>query len=133
MQTIKRATAMKKQTGHQFVPGIGYIAHQDEPDVPPHPAGGKNCAPPSVITDGSRHVLRHAGGAEHVMRWVAAEKAWAPLRPGDGNRVAWSVDYLSRHGWEYVRVATDEDGVPKGVVEKINDAVKASRPAPSKR
>lgn len=119
MQTIRRAEALKKQTGHQFVPGIGYIAHPEEPlgpdgkRIPAHPNGNKNCTPPASTADKSMHVLRHAGGANHVMRWVAVEKAWSPLRPGDGNRMAWSIDYLSKHGWEYQRAATDEDVAPK--------------------
>ena len=111
MQTIKRATAMKKQTGHQFVPGIGYVAQAEEPmgpdgkPIPAHPNGGKNCAPPAGAANDSKHILRHVGGTDHVMRWVAAEKAWAPLKPGDGNRMAWPVDYLSKHGWQYVSAA----------------------------
>lgn len=102
MQTVRRRDAIKKPTEHQFVPGIGYIKHPGEPEVDPSVVGTKNCEAPAPA-DGSKHVFRHAGGAEHVLVWHAAHKAWGPDKIGDGNRLAWTPAYLSRHGWEYVK------------------------------
>ena len=99
---VSRAAALRKQTGHQFVPGIGYIPHASPPDFARHPAAGKNCAPPSGTPDGSVHLMQPPNGHPKLeMRWVAVENAWASMRIDQGHRLAWSVDYLSAAGWEY--------------------------------
>jgi hypothetical protein len=101
---VQRRDAMKRQTGHQHVPGIGYIVHSGPPDLPAeYPVGSKPCEPPADAADGSLHVLRAPQGGEIRMRWIAAEQAWAALKSDQGNRMAWPTSYLSRAGWEYMR------------------------------
>lgn len=105
MQTVTEHQAKNAKTKHSFVPGIGYIAQAEAPKFAPHPAGGKNCAPPAGTANGSRYTLRSPGGKdgsiEKTFLWVAAEQAWEPEIMG-GNRLAWTVDHLSKAGWECV-------------------------------
>lgn len=100
---VKRSTAVKAMLRHQFVPGLGYVAHEGEPELGPEYNGKANCAPaPQTATD-TLHLLRPPGGHPPMtMRWVAKESAWAPTVQGKGNRLAWSHGYLSRAGWEYI-------------------------------
>lgn len=101
---VTRREAMKQQTSHQHVTGIGYIVHSGPPELPPsYPVGSKPCSPPAGAADGSLHVLKSPQGGEIRMRWVAAESAWASLKSEAGNRMAWSPSYLSQAGWEYLR------------------------------
>lgn len=109
MQTTTRDQAMKRRTAHQFVAGLGYVAHAEMPVPPANAAGGQNCEPPAKAADGSRHLLKHVGGGSRTFTWVAAERAWAPIKHGEGNRLAWTVDYLSKAGWEYVGKAKAKD------------------------
>jgi hypothetical protein len=103
LATVSRSVAMKAQTRHQFVMGLGYIEHSAPPEIPATAKGGKGCHPDAAAADGSVHVLKPShGAAEMKMRWVAAEKAWAAIKPGSGNRLAWTSDFLSAAGWEYV-------------------------------
>lgn len=113
---VSRDEAHKKRTHHQFVPGLGYLAHSGPPDLPPTAKGTMNCAPPAGTKDGSAHVMRPPyGAAEMTMLWVAGEQAWAPSTPGKGNRLAWPPAHLSRAGWEYVGPV---DGAPKAKPKK---------------
>lgn len=100
---VNKAAAHQRMTHHQFLPGIGYLAHGGAPDVPAGIKGGRNCKPPSGTRDGSVHLLRsaHHGSADKRFRWVAAEGAWASLKPAAGNRLAWTAEHLSAAGWEY--------------------------------
>ena len=103
---VTRSEAMKRQTAHQHLQGMGYIFHAGEPELPPGmPIGSKPCGAPAGAADGSLHVLEAPQGAEIRMRWVAAESAWAPLKSHAGNRMAWTPSYLSRAGWAYLRPA----------------------------
>lgn len=100
---VGRSAAVQKMTHHQFVKGLGYIAHSGPPELPAHLAGKKNCAPPAGTQNDSHHMLRPPNGApDMVMRWIAGEQAWASLIPEKGNRLAWPVQHLQRAGWEYV-------------------------------
>ncbi len=99
---VSKTAALKKQTGHQFVPGLGYVPHAEAPEFIEHPAGGKNCAPPDGTADGSVHIMVPPNGHPKVeMVWVAGENAWAARRPDQGNRLAWTISHLSKAGWEY--------------------------------
>jgi hypothetical protein len=101
---VSRAAAMRRRTHHQFVPGLGYIAHAAPPDLPPTSRGNKNCEPPTGTPDGSIHLIKPPTGAPPMlMTWVAAERAWASTKPGAGNRLAWPTAHLMRAGWEYDR------------------------------
>lgn len=101
-----RSIALRRRTHHQFVPGIGYIAHAGPPELPPTANGRENCAPPGGTEDQSLHLLKPPGGAPPLaMVWHAGERAWGALKPEKGNRLAWSTDYLMRAGWKYVSVA----------------------------
>ena len=100
---VSRHTAERHRTHHQFVPGLGYLEHEEAPDLPAAACGSANCSPAANTKDGSRHVLQPPGGhPAMVLIWVAAESAWAPLNPAKGNRMAWTPAHLSRAGWEYV-------------------------------
>jgi hypothetical protein len=100
---VSRAVAMGKMTHHQFIRSVGFLAHSGPPDLEPHHQGKKNCAPKAGSANGSRHWLKPGNGhPDIVMTWVAAESAWASTKPDKGNRLAWSVEHLSRAGWEYV-------------------------------
>lgn len=101
---VSRATAMGKQTHHQFIKGVGFLAHSGPPDLDPVHNGKKNCAPKAGTAAGSRHWLRPGNGApDMVMIWIPTETAWASTKPEKGNRLAWPLEHLSRAGWEYVR------------------------------
>ena len=100
---VSRERAHQKRTHHQFVPGIGYLAHDGPPELPKGCNGTKNCAPPAGTKDGTFHIMRPSHGASPIqMIWVAAENSWASTKPEKGNRLAWTVDHLKRAGWEYV-------------------------------
>jgi hypothetical protein len=99
---VSRSAAMRQRSLHQFIPGIGYVAHGCPPSITAEAKNQKNCEPKAGIIDGSTHYLRPPGGGRPVaMTWVAAEKAWAATQFEKGNRLAWPVDYLRRVGWEY--------------------------------
>lgn len=101
--TVSRGEALRKRTQHQFIPGLGYIAHGSAPDLPKAANGNKNCEPIPGTADGSIHLLRPPTGAPPLaLVWIAAERAWASLKPEAGNRLAWLTGHLSRAGWEYV-------------------------------
>ena len=100
---VSRAEAHRKMTHHQYVDGLGFLAHSGPPELPAAAQGSKNCAPPSSTKDGSPHLLRPPGGhPDMILLWVAAENAWRSTHPGKGNRLAWTTDHLSKAGWEYV-------------------------------
>lgn len=100
---VNRATAMLRQTQHQFLQGIGYIVHSGPPDLPAAARGNANCDPPPGTAEGSVHLLQPPGAFTHMpMRWISVERAWASLHPGKGNRLAWTTDHLRKAGWEYV-------------------------------
>jgi len=103
---VDRATAYKKLTQHQFIPGMGYLAHSGPPELPAVAKGTKNCIPPAGTKDGSAHVLKPPGGAPPMrMLWIEAERAWASPKPATGNRLAWTTDHLTKAGWEYIKAA----------------------------
>jgi hypothetical protein len=112
LATVPRSVAMKAQTKHQFLHGIGYVPHGGPPDIPTGAQGGKNCLPATGAANGSIHILKPSHGAPPMrMRWVAAEQAWAGLNQAKGNRLAWTADHLSRAGWEYVGVDPKQEPV----------------------
>ncbi len=103
---VDRATAMGRRTHHQFLPGIGYIAHSGPPALPDRPPGTKSCKPPAGTKDGSVHLMKPGTGGPPIrMLWIAGEGAWASLKIGKGNRLAWSAAFLTAAGWEYGGVA----------------------------
>jgi len=109
---VRRATAHQKRTHHQFVPGLGYVAHEAPPDLPAVAKGDKNCEPPASVRDGSVHIMKPPGGHPPMaMTWIAGERAWASRPPNRGNRLAWTPAHLSSAGWEYVG---PEVAPPKG-------------------
>lgn len=99
---VPRQTAQAKPTHHQFVTGLGYVRHDGPPPLPRGAQGSKNCKPAPKTEDGSVHTLRIPGGrVVREMVWHASAQAWGPAR-GQGNRMAWSPEHLSKAGWEYV-------------------------------
>lgn len=102
MSMVPRSVALSRLTHHQFVAGMGYVAHGMAPELPPDANGSKNCAPPAGTADGSVHLMRPPTGADPVrMIWTPTEGAWAAEIPQKGNRMAWSTEHLMRAGWEY--------------------------------
>lgn len=100
---------MAKQINHQFVPGLGYVAHSGPPELPPGSNGTASCLPKSDAADGSLHLMQPPHGHPPIaMRWVALEKAWASIQPERGNRLAWPADFLSKAGWAYLRPALSD-------------------------
>jgi hypothetical protein len=97
-----RKQALASPTRHQFVPGVGYIAHAGPPPLPVGANGSKNCDPLEG-TAASMHLLQPPGGHPKIaMKWLPAAKAWASPKPGKGNRLAWPAAYLQKAGWAYV-------------------------------
>src|ERR1700744_570478 len=103
--------AMKRQTHHQFVRGLGYVNHGAEPPVPPA-AIPSYAVPPEGTADGSLHILNPSHNAPPMtMGGVAAEKAWRhPHDSARGNRMAWTAVFLGRSGWAYVGPAPKDNG-----------------------
>lgn len=100
---VNRPAAHQRKTGHQFVPGLGYVAHQGPPPLNPRANGTKNCDPPQGTRDGSVHLLRPPNGHPPItMVWIAMERAWASRMPERGNRLAWPTSHLRRAEWEYI-------------------------------
>jgi hypothetical protein len=98
---VNRTEAMRDPTRHQYVEGIGYVAHSGAPEFAPVRAP-KNCAPPAKTADGSHHMLKPPSGGKPIMMvWWAKHRAWATIHPGKGNRLCWTTDHLSKAGWEY--------------------------------
>lgn len=124
---VSRKEALAKRTHHQFVPGLGYLAHSGPPDLPATANGAKNCDPPKGTRDGSLHLIKPPnGGPSQAFTWIAAEKAWAPAIAGRGNRLAWPVDHLRRAGWEYQRAAKPGEegaGVPQSEQAAAKEAM----------
>ncbi len=119
VRLVSRKSALAKQTHHQLVPGLGYLPHAGPPDLPPDAIGNKNCKPPLNTADGSEHILQPAGGHPPMkMTWVAAESAWASMKPGKGNRMAWTCDHLSKAGWEYLSPAPPPVPSSKGKAKR---------------
>jgi hypothetical protein len=126
---VNRSTAMQRRTHHQFMPGLGYVAHSGPPDLPPGANGKANCDPPAGTADGSVHVMQPPRPhPPMLMVWIAAEKAWASQRPERGNRLAWPPGHLSKAGWEYDSPATAAPSIirPSGPVP----VAAGPRPAP---
>lgn len=93
---VRAASAM---TRHSFAPGRGYWEHDQPPIL--HNQGApvaQRCDPPAGTPDGTKHTLRF-GSVDLVFTWVASERAWH--RHG-GLRLAFTADYLTREGWEYI-------------------------------
>ena len=100
---VSRKEALRKPTHHQFIKGIGYIAHSGPPELPLGSNGAKNCEPPKNTPDKSVHVLRPPNGARDMtFVWHAADQAWAAIVPDKGNRLAWPTSHLQKAGWAYV-------------------------------
>ena len=100
---VSREQALAKQTHHQFIKGIGYLAHAGAPDLPTTARGSKNCSPPAGTKSGFVGLLKPPTGADPLrLVWITAEGAWASPRPDKGNRMAWSTTHLQRAGWEYI-------------------------------
>jgi hypothetical protein len=112
---VEKTAAQRKKTHHQFIPGIGYIAHDGPPELPAGVNGTKNCDPAKGTKDGSLHLLRPPNGHPPLaFEWIAAERAWESVQPERGNRLAWPADHLKRAGWEYVGPTDDRSaGRPK--------------------
>ena len=104
---VPRSHAVKNRTGHQFIPGMGFLNCGGPPELPATAKGTKNCVPAPNTADGSAHLLQPPGGAKPMlMKWAAAEAAWAHPIPGKGNRMAWTTGHLSAAGWAYVGPST---------------------------
>ena len=97
------AEASRAKTDHVLVFGKGYFRAASPLR---HGSISGSAAHPSILeADDSMHILKAPGGpAELVFKWVEKEKAWE--RRG-GKRMAFKADYLSSHGWTYVRPAHD--------------------------
>jgi hypothetical protein len=105
---VARHTAIAKQTHHQFIKGIGYLAHEGPPELPRSANGKKNTNPPAGTKTGFVGLLRPPTGGNPVrFVWVSPEGAWASPAM-KGNRMAWTTTYLQLAGWEYVGPADDE-------------------------
>lgn len=105
---VSRDEALAKPMHHQYVIGIGYLAHDGPPDLPASASGRKGCCPKKDAAEGSLHVMKPPNGAGPViMLWSRKHQAWSALNPGKGNRMAWSAEFLMRAGWEYVRPAKE--------------------------
>jgi len=111
---VSRSEAEQRPTHHQFVPGIGYIVHSGPPEMPQGRSGaGKPCKPPQGTEDGSLHFLQPPNQHPKMpMRWLAKHHCWAPMRHGQGNRLAWSDEHLSAAGWAYMRPVEPDELVP---------------------
>jgi hypothetical protein len=109
-----RSTARAHPTHHQFIPGIGYVAHARPPELPPNANGSANCAPPEGILDGTVHMMRPPNGHPSIaMVWHARTRAWGSTTPGRGNRLGWPLDHLMKAGWAYVGPAPAVIAVPE--------------------
>lgn len=116
---VDRAAAARRKTHHQFIPGIGYIAHSGPPTLPPGSNGSQSCLPKGDAADGSLHLMQPPNGHPPItMKWVAVERAWESLQPERGNRLAWPHDHLMKAGWSYLRpaIAKEDQGRLPGAI-----------------
>ena len=99
--TAKRSNSKVAEAApvdHSFVPGKGYFRHDSLPA--PLGARGGPCRPTGPAAEGSGHWLLPPNGApRRVMFWH--QDAWASHCMIDGNRIAWTPEYLGSHGWRY--------------------------------
>jgi hypothetical protein len=101
---VPRETAMRDPTRHQFIAGLGHVAHEGVPEVPLGAALSPpdRAHPPAGAADGSRHLLNPPNGGKSIaFEWLAVHQAWKSERPEAGNRLAWPATFLSRAGWTY--------------------------------
>lgn len=101
MQKSDIDAAVKARTTHQFLPGQGYF----KVNALKNKVGGPTdkASPPQPVADKSEHVLQMPGGDTKTMRWVATEGAWESTKPEPARRMAFTAEYLSSHGWKYVK------------------------------
>jgi hypothetical protein len=100
-----KVAADRNPTHHQFEPGNGYVNHGGPPQIPNPVLIKKNCVPKANAQDGSEHQLRAPTGAIVVLKWLPTHQAWGSPSIDRGNRLAWTADYLSNAGWEYMKPA----------------------------
>lgn len=100
-----KEAAEKSPTTHRLVLGRGYVNIGKEPAIKEiDKKEQRNCAPPPNTLNATTHLLSPPGnGTPVIMRWLSMQKAWASILPFQGNRMAWTADYLSRAGWAYMR------------------------------
>lgn len=102
MPRATAAEATADPTLHSHATGAGYVKHATPP-VPPPTRNKTKAAPPKGTQDGTAHLLKSpCGNATAAFIWQATGQLWRPSAMG-GLRLAYSVEYLSGHGWKYLR------------------------------
>lgn len=98
---VSRREAMKNPTSHQFIKGLGYLAHTEPPEIPLGTRPSTGCTPPTGTPDGSLHLLQPPGTRPKMtFKWLMRDSAWQAI-PIRGNRIAWTADHMKRAGWSY--------------------------------
>lgn len=102
----QRHVALRNPSEHVFVPQVGYVK------VPALTQMGRasrgNCNAHSNTEDGSWHCLKIPSGATYItFQWIA--KHWVRIDPSS-NRLGFTPEYLSSHGWIYMGKASGRHG-----------------------
>lgn len=79
-----------------------YVEYGSHEGLRAGPYIGFRCIPPAGTQNDTWHALKSPNGSLLEFRWLAADRAWWP-RLQRGWRVAFPAEYLSSHGWQYVR------------------------------
>jgi hypothetical protein len=89
---------------HALVAGQGYV-YAGTLRTPSTGVTGL-CTPPNGTADGTVHLIAPPqGGPAQAFTWNATLKLWMTTS-ALSKRLGFPPDYLSRHGWSYVKPAT---------------------------
>jgi len=102
MATSNFFQAHRNPLAHRMRVGRGYVAMQplEVPEDAKYPLD--RCNPPPGSVDGSVHILASASGVEREFQWIAPMRSWR-TNAIDARRMGFKKEYLSAHGWSYVR------------------------------
>lgn len=102
---IARSTpeaAMNSPTTHVLMEGGGYFRMSA---LPMPKTGAPNlCDPPVQTADRSSHLLQSPQGPTQSFVWHTNQRAWMAFDTR-ARRIGFLAEYLSRHGWKYLRAA----------------------------
>jgi hypothetical protein len=93
--------AMNAPDFHRLEAGVGYTRVGRLPM--PTTGSPSNCSPPDSALEGSVHLLRPPQSLDpRAFIWNKSKGLWLAFN-SNSKRLGYSPEYLSRHGWAYLR------------------------------